>query len=93
MLLIGLKGASPSEILIEAARRNNTDLLQQVIDEVGNTEKAAILLNETKSVLGNYIYHEAALRGNCTHFLFVLFLMDRLLVSLLPLHTNIDQRF
>ena len=65
MLTCG-KGASPGELLIEAARRNNTDLLQEVIDGIGNAEKAAVLLNETKTVLGNYIYHEAALRGNCT---------------------------
>jgi hypothetical protein len=26
-----------------------------------------VLLNETKTVLGNYIYHEAALRGNCAY--------------------------
>jgi hypothetical protein len=60
------KGAKPGELLIEAARRNNTDLLQEVIDGAGSPEKAAILLNETKTVLGNYIYHEAALGGNCT---------------------------
>jgi hypothetical protein len=39
--------------------------LKEVIDGCGSTEKAAVLLNETKTVLGNYIYHEAALRGNC----------------------------
>lgn len=60
-----VKGAKPGELLIEAARRNNTDLLQEVIDGAGSAEKAAILLNETKTILGNYIYHEAALRGNC----------------------------
>lgn len=58
------EGASPGELLIEAARRNNTDLLQEVIDGIGNAEKAAVLLNETKTAMGNYIYHEAALRGN-----------------------------
>ena len=36
-----------------------------MIDGVGDADKAAVLLNETKTVLGNYIYHEAALRGNC----------------------------
>ncbi len=52
--------------MIEAARRNNTELLQEVIDSVANPEKMAILLNNTKTVLGNHIYHEAALKGNCT---------------------------
>ena len=60
-----LQGASPQELLVEAARRNNTDLLKEVIDGCGSAEKAAVLLNETKTVLGNYIYHEAASRGNC----------------------------
>lgn len=58
------EGASPGELLIEAARRNNTDLLEEVIESVNNPEKLAILLNETKTVLGNHIYHEAALKGN-----------------------------
>lgn len=59
------QGASPGELLIEACRRNNTDLLADVISTCGGEEKAAELLNNTKTVLGNYIYHEAALRGNC----------------------------
>lgn len=63
--LVNSQGAKPSELLIEAARRNNTDLLQEVIDDAGGPEKAAVLLNETKTVMGNYIYHEAALQGNC----------------------------
>ncbi|CAL3963039.1 unnamed protein product, partial [Diplocarpon coronariae] len=51
-------------ILVEAARHNNTDLLKETIDSIGDEDKAAKILNETKTVLGNHIYHEAALRGN-----------------------------
>ncbi|CZS98596.1 hypothetical protein WAI453_001956 [Rhynchosporium graminicola] len=58
------EGASVGEILIEAARRNNTDLLKETIDSIGDEDKVAKILNETKTVLGNYIYHEAALKGN-----------------------------
>ncbi|KUJ23588.1 uncharacterized protein LY89DRAFT_186324 [Mollisia scopiformis] len=58
------EGASPGELLIEAARRNNTDLLKEVLSSCKSEDEAAKLLNETKSVLGNYVYHEAALRGN-----------------------------
>ncbi|KAI9056021.1 hypothetical protein LZ554_000953 [Drepanopeziza brunnea f. sp. 'monogermtubi'] len=58
------EGASVGEVLIEAARRNNTDLLKETIDSIGDEDKAAKILNETKTVLGNHIYHEAALRGN-----------------------------
>jgi len=57
-------GASPSELLIEACRRNNTELLQETIDSLGSPEKAAAVLNSTKTVMGNYVYHEAALAGN-----------------------------
>ncbi|KAG9233375.1 putative ankyrin repeat-containing protein [Amylocarpus encephaloides] len=59
-----IEGATPAEQLVEACRRGNTDLLQEIISNVGDEEKAAVLLNETKTVLGNYLYHEAALRGN-----------------------------
>ncbi|TVY35670.1 Ankyrin repeat-containing protein [Lachnellula occidentalis] len=59
-----VEGASPGEQLIEACRRNNTDLLQTLITEAGSPTAAAALLNDTKTVLGNHAYHEAALRGN-----------------------------
>ncbi|TVY22620.1 Ankyrin repeat-containing protein [Lachnellula hyalina] len=59
-----VEGASPGEQLIEACRRNNTDLLQSLITAAGSPTAAASLLNDTKTVLGNHAYHEAALRGN-----------------------------
>lgn len=58
------EGASLGERLIEAARRNNTQLLQEIIEKIPDKEKLAALLNDTKTVLGNHIYHEAALQGN-----------------------------
>ena len=58
------EGASVQEILIEACRRNNVDLLTQIIDETGNDAKMASLLNDTRTVMGNHLYHEAASRGN-----------------------------
>jgi len=58
------EGASPSELIIEACRRNNTELLNSVIETYSSPEAAAKLLNESKTVLGNYAYHEAALKGN-----------------------------
>lgn len=57
------EGASAQEQLIEACRRNNTDLLTEVL--AGRSEEdAAKLLNETVTVLGNHLYHEAASQGN-----------------------------
>ncbi|KAL2268883.1 hypothetical protein VTJ83DRAFT_3729 [Remersonia thermophila] len=61
------EGASTAELLIEACRRNNTDLLSEILSSppyADNEEAAAHLLNTTTTVLGNHLYHEAALRGN-----------------------------
>lgn len=56
-----MQGASIKEILIEACRRDNTELLDGKSDA-----EISKLLNETKTVMGNHLYHEAASRGNCT---------------------------
>lgn len=57
------QGATPAEQLIEACRRNNPDLLLSILSPLPDTT-AATLLNTTTTVLGNHLYHEAALRGN-----------------------------
>ncbi|KGQ07303.1 Ankyrin repeat-containing protein [Beauveria bassiana D1-5] len=57
------EGASPKELLIEACRRDNTDLLTQVLAGRSD-EEIARLLNRTTTVMGNHLYHEAASRGN-----------------------------
>jgi len=62
--LLPLQGASASEVLIEACRRNNTELLTETLDGKSEDEIAR-LLNETTTVMGNHLYHEAASRGNC----------------------------
>ncbi|KAM0439621.1 hypothetical protein ACHAPT_000713 [Fusarium lateritium] len=56
-------GASVKEILIEACRRNNTDLLTECLEGKSDPEITK-LLNETTTVMGNHLYHEAASRGN-----------------------------
>lgn len=58
------QGASVKEILIEACRRNNTDLLTETLAGRPDAEITK-LLNETTTVMGNHLYHEAASRGNC----------------------------
>lgn len=56
-------GASAKEILIEACRRNNVELMQETLE--GKSEKeVADLLNKTTTVMGNHLYHEAAAQGN-----------------------------
>ncbi|RDA84577.1 hypothetical protein CP532_1105 [Ophiocordyceps camponoti-leonardi (nom. inval.)] len=57
------EGASVKEILIEACRRNNTDLLTDALS--GRSEDdVSSLLNDTVTVMGNHLYHEAASQGN-----------------------------
>ncbi|KAL2016832.1 hypothetical protein VTK56DRAFT_2955 [Thermocarpiscus australiensis] len=59
------EGASTSELLIEACRRNNTDLLAEVLASLPqDEEEIARVLNTTTTVLGNHLYHEAAARGH-----------------------------
>lgn len=60
-----IQGASAKEIIIEACRRNNTDLLSETLQGKSEAE-ASTLLNRTVTVMGNHLYHEAASRGNCT---------------------------
>ncbi|KAK3389131.1 hypothetical protein B0T20DRAFT_511123 [Sordaria brevicollis] len=57
------EGASITEQLIEACRRNNTDLLSEILADKSDAEIAS-LLNNTTTVMGNHLYHEAASRGN-----------------------------
>ncbi|KAK9379094.1 ankyrin repeat-containing domain protein [Kockiozyma suomiensis] len=60
-------GAKPSEILIEAARRNNVDLLQEVLGIGADgtaSSKATDLINTSVDALGNTALHVAALNGS-----------------------------
>lgn len=59
------EGASLKEQLIEAVRRNNTDLLEQVLNEFGDDAAGkAELINGAKDALGNYVLHVGALYGS-----------------------------
>lgn len=55
-----LTGASASEQLLEAARRDNVELLQEVL---GAASDAAALVNATRDVVGNLVLHVAAAAG------------------------------
>ncbi|KAF3764991.1 hypothetical protein M406DRAFT_356756 [Cryphonectria parasitica EP155] len=57
------EGASVGEILIEACRRDNIDLMKETLEGKSEAE-IADLLNNTTTVMGNHLYHEAAARGN-----------------------------
>ncbi|KAI1454060.1 hypothetical protein F4805DRAFT_335010 [Annulohypoxylon moriforme] len=58
------EGASVKEQLIEACRRNNVDLLNEIISNCKNDDEISDLMNNTTTVMGNHLYHEAALQGN-----------------------------
>ncbi|KAF7548618.1 hypothetical protein G7Z17_g6933 [Cylindrodendrum hubeiense] len=56
-------GASVKELLIEACRRDNTELLTDCLKGKSDAEITK-LLNQTTTIMGNHLYHEAASRGN-----------------------------
>ena len=59
------EGASPSEQILEAARRNNTDLLEEVLSKFAETPQKAIdLINNAKDSSGNGALHLAAKLGH-----------------------------
>ena len=66
-------GATPRELLVEACRRNNTDLLEEVISDLqksassGNGPESVVAetLNNTQDGIGNGLLHIAAANGNC----------------------------
>jgi ankyrin repeat protein len=63
------EGASPSEQFIEAARRNNIDLLREVIADIkakqpDNETAVAELLNSAQDPLGNTPLYLAAANGS-----------------------------
>lgn len=59
-----MSGASPSERLIDAARRNNVDLFEQFTKDVETPEKAIELINTSTDPSGNTALHLAAKYGN-----------------------------
>jgi len=56
------QGASSKELLLESARRNNIDLLEEVIS--ANSSNLADLLNSTRDGVGNTAIHLAAKNGS-----------------------------
>ena len=62
--LATIKGASPRELLLEASRRNNTSLLNELLSSLSSPEKIAQLLNTATDGVGNYCLHVAASYGS-----------------------------
>ncbi|KAI9664081.1 MAG: hypothetical protein M1821_007572 [Bathelium mastoideum] len=64
------EGASPRELVLEAARRNNTDLLNEVFTDIKKAysstaeDRIAELLNTAVDGIGNHVLHVAATNGS-----------------------------
>lgn len=74
--MVLLKGASPAEQVFEACRRNNTELLQEIITKIHTSSdkksahaKVAQFLNSVTDALGNHCLHLAASSGSCMWFI------------------------
>lgn len=62
MLTDVAQGATPRELLLEAARRDNTELLTSVLASNADAD----FLNNSTDALGNAAIHLAAQYGSCT---------------------------
>lgn len=64
------EGASPRELVLEACRRNNVELLQEVIDRLSSSssskskDSVAEVLNDAADGVGNHCLHLAASSGS-----------------------------
>jgi len=62
-------GASPKEQILEACRRDNTDLFHEVVELVSkgqSKEAIAQFFNSVTDTMGNYLLHVCANYGSCT---------------------------
>lgn len=63
-----LQGASPRELVVEACRRDQTDLIEQILNSMSEktNEEVAEFFNSVTDALGNHALHICALYGSCT---------------------------
>ena len=65
-----VQGASPRELIVEACRRDQPHLIEQVLQEdmEGKTPEAvADYFNSVTDALGNYALHICAAHGSCMY--------------------------
>lgn len=77
------EGASAQEQIIEAARRNNVELLHEVLGQQDGVEAIAKLINDSRDPLGNTPLHLAAGNGS---FEVLDVMLDQELVEVDPLN-------
>ena len=63
------QGASPREQLLEACRRDNTELFESALEAIKSQTKEQIadFLNNIKDSMGNYLLHICAQYGSCEY--------------------------
>lgn len=61
------QGASPREIVVEACRRDQPHLLEEVVTDMGDkaAEEIGEFFNGVTDTMGNYCLHICALYGSC----------------------------
>jgi hypothetical protein len=62
-----LQGASPKEQILEACRRDNVELFQEVLGSMKGQSKEQIadFFNATTDTMGNFLLHVCATYGSC----------------------------
>ena len=63
------QGASPKEQILEACRRDNTELFLEVLGDMKEQSKEEIakFFNDTTDTLGNHLLHVCANYGACEY--------------------------
>jgi hypothetical protein len=61
------QGASPKEQILEACRRDNVELFQEVLGGMKrqSKEQIAAFFNTTTDTMGNFLLHVCANYGSC----------------------------
>lgn len=67
-LIMIIQGASPRELVVEACRRDQPHLIEQVLEGMGekSNEEVAAFFNGVTDALGNHALHICAMYGSCT---------------------------
>lgn len=68
LIVFPYQGASPRELVVEACRRDQPHLIEQVLTGMNekSNEEVAQFFNDVTDALGNYALHICALYGSCT---------------------------
>lgn len=89
------QGASPRELVVEACRRDQPHLIEQVLEGMGekSNEEVAAFFNSVTDALGNHALHICAMYGSCTFpFPFPPTIHRRVLMAICRRHNGLSLR-